>query len=303
MKSMWPSTHWRSHHPTATNCAFFKLLPLWNLVENDLPRDDDGIHRVRAPISLHSIEDEIWELYRIAVVLVTCFEVTKDVTSQTLDVFALGHPSFCRFGCFMMCCRMRILRTKHSRRVEKSIAVSFWTYRLLCPLIVFLAFTKEVIAGWNLEATEATEARVLLVGKPKLEKSQVRKTLGVPLHNFAGKALQSLQAYHLVQRGFSPRVQCRFALLAVLCGQRHEKRMEKLVLLLLPLLTRILPKFPRFRFDLLNAMSWYSYTFLRNLWRAIYTRDAQRDSQDWKLRRDLVCLALSQRLPQNGCFP
>ena len=62
--------------------CIFKLLPLWNLVENDLPRDDDGIHRVRAPISLHSIEDEIWELYRIAVVLVTCFEVTKDVTSQ-----------------------------------------------------------------------------------------------------------------------------------------------------------------------------------------------------------------------------
>lgn len=57
-----------------------------------------------------------------------------------------------------MCCLMRILRTKHSRRIEKTLAVS------LCPLVVvFIAFTKEVIAGWNLEATEATEARVLAV--------------------------------------------------------------------------------------------------------------------------------------------
>ena len=87
----------------------------------------------------------------------------------------------------------------------------------MCPLIVFLAFTKEVIAGWNLEATEATEARVLLAVHAVMETRSLEKPLGVPLHNFAGKALQSLQAYHLVQRGFSGRVQCRFALLAVLC--------------------------------------------------------------------------------------
>lgn len=220
----------------------------------------------------------------------------------TLDVFALGHPSSCRFGCFMMCCRMRILRTKHSRRIEKTIAVSFWTYRLLCPLIVFLAFTKEVIAGWNLEATEATEARVLLVVHVVMETWSL-KNFGSSFAQLCRQSSSITTSVPLSSKGLLRPCAMQICFVGSPLWPKACKTHGKLVLLLLPVLTRFLPKFPRFRFDLLDAMSWYSYTFLRNLWRAIYTRDAQRDSQDWKLRRNLVCLALSQRVPQNGWSP